>query len=105
MTLLKLLASLTPNVFHEFRLEKFELAKSLRGVRFDISNHRLSLTDEIGMAIGKFARALGLRENLLEIFMELMVADWKMRDPKRAIDKYFTHQVRQGFSEEEDKGK
>ena len=102
VTLSQLLAQLTrPHMYSAFRFEKIESARSLRGVRFDISNHRLSLTDSTAMGIGKFAKALNLPENLLQDFSHVVVKDWKMKDPQRAMKKHFIHVVRQGFGEEE----
>ena len=104
MSLLQLLESLNSirNFFYEFRFEKIEKAQSLRGVRLDIEKHRLSLTSETGMAIGKFARALNLRECLLQDFIQLVVLAWRMKDSQRAKKNHFIHEVRQGFEDEED---
>ena len=101
VTLSEFLACLAPisNLFDAFRIEKLESARSLREVRLDIEKHRLSLTGETGMAIGKIARALNLREYLLLDFIQLVIEDWKIKDPKRAKNKDFVHRVRQGFKE------
>ena len=102
MTLSQLLASLTPNFFHAFRFEKLQSAQSLGGVRRDISNHRLSLTGETGVAVGKLAKAFGVREYYYQDFVQVVIIDWQIKDSQWAKNKHFVLGVRQGFEGQEE---
>ena len=101
VTLSQLLASLTPNFFHAFRFEKLQLARSLAGVRHDISNHRLSLTGETGMAVGKLAKALKVRKYLQD-FVQVVIIDWQIKGPQWAKNEHFVFGVMQGFGGQEE---
>ena len=104
VTVSQLLASLTPNFFHAFRFEKLQSARSLGGVRHDISNHRLSLTGETGMAVGRLAKALNIR-GYIQDFVQVVIIDWQIKGPQWAKNKHFVIGVRQGYGGQEEEGK
>ena len=82
-----------------FHFSTIQTAKAMGEIRNHVSRHRPTQTLETGVAIGQLARAFKIPRNFLEVFVRIVVSEWRFGGSNWETNDAFIHGVVSGFEE------
>lgn len=80
-----------------FQIRFIQIAKATREVHDRILERRLPQTHETGTAVGILAQGFGLSADLLHLFVDTIVKEWRFTGMKWEDNQNFTQGVVKGF--------